>query len=71
MEPFDDGYGFQIASEDDYPSELLHGIQLILMLHIICVQYVCDLAVVTDSNKICSMCTYVRGFLDDNDSVDS
>ena len=60
IEPLDDGYGFQIASEDDNPSELLHDnlnwstIDIDAPYHLCSV---CELAVVTDSNEICSICT--------------
>ena len=71
IQPLDDSYGFQIASDDDNPSKLLHDnlnwstIDIDAPYHLCSV---CELAVVTDSNEICLICTYVRGFLDDNDS---
>ena len=70
LEPLDDGYGFQIASEEDHTNQPLHDdlnwstVDTDAPYHLCSV---CELLVV---NEICSMCTYyIRGFLDDNDSI--
>ena len=73
MECFDDSYGFQIASEDDNCTPPLHNglnwstTDIDAPYHLCSV---CELAVVNDSD-VCSTCTYVRAFLDDNDFIDS
>ena len=69
MEPLDDSYGFQITSEDDSCSPPLHDglnwstANIDAPYHLCSV---CGLAIVDDT-EICSICTYVQAFLDDND----
>jgi hypothetical protein len=53
----DDGYGFLIASEDEQTHELLHND---LNWHTIDIDALCEQAVVTDSNEMCSTCTCLR-----------
>ena len=65
MEPLDDSYGFQTASEDDNFIPPLHDGLNWSNTNInapYCLCSVCELAVVTDS-EICPTCTYVQAFI--------
>ena len=68
MESFDDGYGMQIASEDDCCIPCLHE-SLNWSTVDIDAPYrlcsICKLAVLYDNENICIACTYVQAFLDD------
>ena len=74
MAPFDDIYGFQITSENDNCSPPVHDglnwstTNIDAPYHLCSV---CELAVIVDDSDVCSICTYVRAFLDDTDLIDS
>ena len=72
MQSFDDDYGMQIASENDHCIPHVHDSMNWSIVNIDAPYHlcsVCELAVVDDA-EICSTCTYVQAFLDDNDDID-
>ena len=73
MESFDDGYGLQIASEDDCyiphfdETSNWSTVDIDAPYHLCSI---CELAIISDSENICSACTYVRAFIEDTpDSI--
>ena len=74
MGSFDDSYAMQIVSEDEHCIPPLHNslnwstVDIDVPYHLCSM---CELSVVQDT-QICSTCTYVRSFLDDdNDNIDN
>ena len=73
MESFDDGYGLQIASEDDCynphfdETSNWSTVDIDAPYHLCSI---CELAIISDSENIYSACTYVRAFIEDTpDSI--
>ena len=73
MESYDDGYGMQIVNENEDYIPILHDslnwsmVDIDAPYHLCCV---CELSLAQDT-QICSTCTYVRSFLDDDNNVDN